>query len=70
MGSAVSTGEAGLLPRPLLRAATKAVRRAFYEMYYWFVAAFRSSAEKLKQGDREAQVPVGSFPPGLPFMAG
>jgi hypothetical protein len=39
-------------------------------MYAWFVAAFRSAAEKLKQGDREARFPVGSFPPGLPFVAG
>jgi DNA-binding NtrC family response regulator len=31
---------------------------------------FCSAAEKLKQGDREARFPVGSFPPGLPFVAG
>jgi REP element-mobilizing transposase RayT len=57
-------------PAPLVHAATKAARKAFYEMYSWFVAAFRSAAEKLKQGDREARFPVGSFPPGLPFVAG
>jgi putative transposase len=57
-------------PAPLVHAATKAARRAFYKMYSWFVAAFRSAAEKLKQGDREAHFPVGSFPPGLPFVAG
>jgi hypothetical protein len=57
-------------PAPLVHAATKAARKAFYEMYSWFVAAFRSAAEKLKQGDREARFPVGSFPPGLSFVAG
>jgi REP element-mobilizing transposase RayT len=57
-------------PAPLVHAATKAARKAFYEMYSWFVAAFRSAAEKLKQGDREASFPAGSFPPGLPFVAG
>ena len=57
-------------PAPLVHAATKAARRAFYEAYCWFVAAFRSAAEALKQGDREAPFPAGSFPPGLPFVAG
>ena len=31
-------------------------------------AAFREAAEKLRAGDREAAFPVGSFPPGLPFV--
>jgi REP element-mobilizing transposase RayT len=57
-------------PAPLVHAATKVARKAFYEMYSWFVAAFRSAAEKLKQGDREARFPAGSFPPGMPFVAG
>ncbi len=57
-------------PAPLVHAATKAARKAFYQMYAWFVAAFRSAAEKLKQDDREARFPIGSFPPGLPFVAG
>ena len=57
-------------PAPLVHAATKAARKAFYQMYSWFVAAFRSAAETLKQGDREALFPAGSFPPGLPFVAG
>ncbi|HEX4965175.1 MAG TPA: transposase [Thermoanaerobaculia bacterium] len=57
-------------PAPLVHAATKAARKAFYEAYSWFVAAFRSAAEKLKRGDREARFPAGSFPPGLPFVAG
>jgi hypothetical protein len=34
-----------------------------------FVAAFREAAEKLKTGELSAvSFPVGSFPPGLPFV--
>jgi hypothetical protein len=38
------------------------------EAYSAFVAAFREAAEKLKAGDRMARFPLGSFPPGLPFV--
>jgi hypothetical protein len=57
-------------PAPLVHAATKAVRKAFYDAYAWFVAAFREAAERLRQGDRTAPFPAGSFPPALPFVAG
>jgi hypothetical protein len=57
-------------PAPLVHAATKAVRKAFYDAYAWFVAAFREAAEKPRQGDRNAPFPSGSFPPALPFVAG
>ena len=33
-----------------------------------FLAAFREAAEKLKAGDLKASFPLGSFPPGLPFV--
>jgi len=56
-------------PAPLVHAATKAVRKAFYDAYAWFVAAFREAAERLRQGDRNAPFPSGSFPPALPFVA-
>jgi REP element-mobilizing transposase RayT len=56
-------------PAPLVHAATKAARKAFYDAYAWFVAAFRKAAEKLRQGDRSAAFPAGSFPPALPFVA-
>jgi hypothetical protein len=56
-------------PAPLVHAATQAARKAFYKMYSWFVAAFRSAAEKLKQG-LPASFPAGSFPPALPFVTG
>jgi hypothetical protein len=57
-------------PAPLLHAFSKAARKAFYEAYSWFVALFRTAAETLKTGDRSAPFPAGSFPPGLPFVAG
>ena len=57
-------------PAPLVHAATKAARKAFYEAYSWFVGAFRDAAEKLRRGDRSAPFPAGSFPPALPFVAG
>lgn len=53
---------------PLFHAFTKRTRRALWEAYSWFVAAFREAAEALKAGDRMASFPVGSFPPHLPFV--
>lgn len=53
---------------PRFHAATKAVRKAFWQIYASFVAAFREAAERLKAGDRTARFPVGSFPPSLPFV--
>ncbi len=57
-------------PAPLVHAATRAARKAFYDAYAWFVAVFRQAAERLRQGDRNAPFPSGSFPPALPFVAG
>jgi hypothetical protein len=57
-------------PAPLVHAATKAARKAFYDAYAWFVSAFRQAAKKLRQGDRSAPFPAGSFPPALPFVSG
>lgn len=55
-------------PAPRFHAVTKEVRETFWIAYSMFVAAFREAAEKLKAGDRSARFPVGSFPPGLPFV--
>lgn len=55
-------------PAPLFHAATKAMRKALWEAYALFVAAFREASERLRSGDRNARFPVGSFPPGLPFV--
>jgi hypothetical protein len=41
---------------------TKEARKALYEAYAWFVAAYREAADKLKKGDRDAAFPPGSFP--------
>src|SRR5262249_34257065 len=57
-------------PAPRVHAATKAARKAFYEIYAAFAAAFREAADRLRRGDRGAPFPVGSFPPALPFVAG
>jgi hypothetical protein len=57
-------------PAPLFHAATKAMRKALWEAYALFVAAFREAAERLRSGDRSARFPAGSFPPGLPFVSG
>ncbi len=57
-------------PAPLFHATSKLVRRELYEMYAWFLGAFREASEKLRRGDRTVQFPAGSFPPALPFVAG
>ncbi len=63
------SGDSGsTAPVPLYYAATKAVRKAFWEAYATFVAAFRDAADRWREGDRSARFPIGSFPPGLPFV--
>jgi REP element-mobilizing transposase RayT len=57
-------------PAPRVHAATRAARKAFYEIYTAFVSAFREASERLRRGDRNAPFPTGSFPPALPFVAG
>jgi hypothetical protein len=56
-------------PAPLFHAASQRVRKDLYEAYAWFVKVFREAAEKLREGDRTACFPPGSFPPALPFVA-
>ncbi len=56
-------------PAPFCHAASKKVRRAFWEAYSLFYAAYREAAEKLKAGDLSAVFPQGSFPPPQPFRA-
>ena len=57
-------------PAPRFHAFRKRVRQELYEAYAWFLSAFRDAAEKLKAGDRTVSFPIGSFPPGLPFVRG
>ncbi len=54
---------------PLFHAFRKAARKALYEAYAWFVAAYREAAAKLRSGDRTVAFPRGCFPPRLPFVA-
>jgi hypothetical protein len=46
------------------------MRHYFYEGFSWFVAAYRTAAEKLQKGDPDPRFPIGSFPPPLPFVGG
>lgn len=55
-------------PIPIVQAATREVRLAFLEAYRLFTKAFRAAADSLRQGNRGAIFPVGSFPPGMPFV--
>jgi len=57
-------------PAPLFHAFRRKARKALWEAYAWFVAAFREAAEKLRAGDFTAKFPIGSFPPHLPFVSG
>ncbi|HTG32671.1 MAG TPA: transposase [Thermoanaerobaculia bacterium] len=57
-------------PAPLFHAASQAMRHYFYEGFSWFVAAYRTAAEKLQKGDPDPRFPIGSFPPALPFVGG
>jgi REP element-mobilizing transposase RayT len=55
-------------PAPFCHALRKTVRKALWETYGFFVAAYREAAEKLRAGDRNVEFPPGSFPPRLPFV--
>jgi hypothetical protein len=55
-------------PAPRFHAFRKWVREELYGLYSEFVMAFRTAAERLKAGDRNAPFPIGSFPPHLPFV--
>jgi hypothetical protein len=55
-------------PAPFVHAATRKIRKELWEAYGWFVAAYREAADRLRNGDRNAAFPPGSFPPHLPFV--
>jgi hypothetical protein len=57
-------------PAPLFLVASYSMWWTLYDAYVWFVLKFRSAAEKLRAGDRDAPFPRGSFPPALPFVGG
>jgi hypothetical protein len=55
-------------PAPRLHAFGKTARQSLYEAFALFVAAFREASEKLRQGELNVRFPIGSFPPGRPFV--
>jgi hypothetical protein len=57
-------------PAPFFLAASKRVRDDLRNAYYSFLAAFREAADQLKEGNRNARFPEGSFPPAMPFVSG
>jgi hypothetical protein len=57
-------------PAPFVHAVSKAVRRQLWEAYSLVVAAYRTAADRLRAGDRDAVFPLGCFPPALPFVGG
>jgi|GEM_PF-3123858 len=61
--NAVSTS-----PAPRVHAATKRERKAWREAFTWFVVAYRTAADLLKEGHLDAPFPEGCFPPGLPYV--
>jgi putative transposase len=57
-------------PAPAVHAVSLAVRRELRNAYFWFVAAYRDAAEKLRAGKSDPAFPTGCFPPALPFVGG
>jgi REP element-mobilizing transposase RayT len=57
-------------PAPFCHAATRWARKALREAYFEFFREFQDAADRWKGGDRGACFPIGSFPPGLPFVGG
>ena len=55
-------------PAPFCHALRKADRKALWEAYGYFVAAYRKAAERLRAGDRSVEFPIGSFLSRLPFV--
>ena len=56
-------------PAPLVHAASKRVREMFRAAYRRFVDAFRSAAERVRQGEFDVAFPLYSFPPARPFVS-
>jgi hypothetical protein len=55
-------------PKPRFHAVTEAAFRRMREAYGEVIAAFREASARLLDGDRSAEFPEGTFPPGLPFV--
>lgn len=57
-------------PSPRFHTHRPEVRKALQAAFRMFLDAYRQAATELRSGNRNAQFPVGSFPPGLPFVRG
>ena len=55
-------------PAPRFHAFRKKARQSLYEAFALFVAAFREASERLRKGEMNVRFPIGSFPPGQPFV--
>jgi hypothetical protein len=55
-------------PAPRFHAFRKTARQSLYEAFALFVAAFREASERFRKGETGVKFPVGSFPPGCPFV--
>ena len=54
--------------KPRFHVATAAAFKRMWEAYQAIVVAFREASARLLEGDRGAEFPEGTFPPGLPFV--
>ena len=54
-------------PKPRFHAIKDLARQQMREAYTALVVAYLMASERLKAGDRGAEFPEGTFPPGLPF---
>ena len=55
-------------PRPLVHAASKAMRKTYRTAYGAFVKAFRAASELLRGRNPLAEFPRWAFPPALVFV--
>ncbi len=56
-------------PKPRFHTFRRAVFLEMWTAYSLVLGAFRDAAERLRDGDRDAVFPEGTFPPSLPFVS-
>ena len=54
--------------KPRFHAIKDSARQRMREAYAAVLMAYLIASERLKAGDRDADFPEGTFPPGLPFV--
>ena len=55
-------------PRPWFHAFDPKIRKAMVTALLLIVAAYRDAADRVKEGCKNVQFPIHTFPPGLPFV--